>query len=321
MRSIVFIVMSLLWATTARAADIGVGYLELAPGPRFAAAEQAARESRPPLHLVREQEESAALLIERFDYFVAQGLHWFLLDLPSDSVAELSYALRDRDVMLFNMSAEADVLRGAACQRNLFDIGPSRAMRVDALAQFLRARKWNRVLLLEGPSPEDEVVAIAFRRAAKRYGVKIAAHREFDANSRDPKAPAALLAGADYDAIYVSDSEGSFARTLPTTKPLLGSAGFSATPKPEWVAQAAVLAVADTIARGGDAQLQKPDFTFDARRGIPLSFRSWDHQLRQPIDIAADGKVIATAPFAEFAHATNPLDTLGVDRTETRCRY
>lgn len=320
MRSVTLIVVALLWAPAAWSADVGVGYLELSPGPSFAAAEQAARETHPPLHLVREQAESAALLIERFDSFVARGLHWFLLDLPSESVAELAYALRDRDVMLFNMSGEADVLRGGACRRNLFNVGPSRAMMVDALAQFLRARGWNRVLVLEGPLPEDEVEAIAFRQAAKKYGVKIAAYAKFDARSRDSQAMAALLDGVDYDAIYVSDSEGSIA-ALPTTKPLLGSAGFTAAPKPEWVAQAAILAVADAIARGGDTQLLEPGFTFDARRGPPLSFRSWDHQLRQPMDISADGKVVATAPFPEFAHANNPLDTLGVDRTETRCRF
>ncbi len=321
MRSVVLIALALLWAPAARSADIDVGYLALRPSPLFEAAEQAAREAHPPLHLVREQDESAALLIERFDQFVARGLHWFLLDMPSDSVAELAYALRDRDVMLFNMAGDADVLRGGACRRNLFNVGPSRAMLVDALAQFLRARSWNGVLVLEGPLPEDEVEAIAFRQAAKQYGVKIAAHLRFDAKSREPKAMASLLDGVDYDAIYVSDSEGSFAAALPTTKPLLGAAGFTATPKPESVAQAAVLAVAETIARGGDEQLLKPGFTFDGRRGTPLSFRSWDHQLRQPLDISIEGRVVATAPFPEFAPATNPLDSLGADRNATRCRF
>ncbi|HKG86072.1 MAG TPA: ABC transporter substrate-binding protein, partial [Beijerinckiaceae bacterium] len=51
------------------------------------------------------------------------------------------------------------------------------------------------------------------------------------------------------------------------------------------------------------------------------SFRSWDHQLRQPILIAQPAAMVSVAPEAGFLHQRTPLDTLGTDQPESACRF
>jgi ABC transporter substrate binding protein (PQQ-dependent alcohol dehydrogenase system) len=54
---------------------------------------------------------------------------------------------------------------------------------------------------------------------------------------------------------------------------------------------------------------------------VPLSFRRWDRQLRQPVLLAADRSLVAVAPIEGYLHPRNELDTLGVDEAETKCRF
>lgn len=62
-----------------------------------------------------------------------------------------------------------------------------------------------------------------------------------------------------------------------------------------------------------------PDFELAAFKGQAVSFRDWDHQLRQPVLLAADNVVVSVSPQAEYVHQFSPLDTLGADRPETQC--
>ncbi len=56
-----------------------------------------------------------------------------------------------------------------------------------------------------------------------------------------------------------------------------------------------------------------------AFKGQALSFRDWDHQLRQPILLAAGDIVASVSPQEGFVHQVSPLDTLGTDRAESEC--
>ena len=89
-------------------------------------------------------------------------------------------------------------------------------MLADALAQFLLARKWPNVLVLRGPLPEDKENADAFAHAAKRFGLSVAATRDFivsnDPRHRDQDNIALLTGDASYDVVYIADSDGNFAR-------------------------------------------------------------------------------------------------------------
>jgi len=94
----------------------------------------------------------------------------------------------------------------------------------------------------------------------------------------------------------------------------------------DWAAWAAVRATIEAVARTRSqdvatlrAFMESADFSLDLYKGAPGSFREWDGQLRQPILLALHNAVAARAPFDEFLHQTNTLDTLGTDRPEAAC--
>ena len=389
-RVLVAVAMSCALSLAARAAPLGhevtVGYLQVADDPRYddkegpaettitvgrpvAGAEMAVDEvnidaatSGRTYRLDKEEADSGDGLAAKIDAMAAKGLHWFLIDAPDEAMATLAKAERGRDMVLFNVSAPGDALRGAACQPELLDVIPSRAMLTDALAQFLVARKWPNVLVLRGPLPEDKADAEAFAHAAKRFGLRIVDTRDFivsnDPRHRDQDNVALLTGDASYDVVYVADSDGTFARALPYAtihpRPVIGATGLVPTAwswtwerygapqvshrfrkragrdmtATDWAAWIAVRALDDALREShaattaaADKYLLGPAMNIDGAKGPPLSFRAWDHQLRQPILLTTPDAVIADAPMPGFLHQTNVLDTLGYDAPETQCKF
>jgi ABC transporter substrate binding protein (PQQ-dependent alcohol dehydrogenase system) len=66
--------------------------------------------------------------------------------------------------------------------------------------------------------------------------------------------------------------------------------------------------------------LKGPDFSIAAFKGQRLTLRDWNLQLRQPILLADGRMVISVSPQEGFLHQVSELDTLGVDRPESKCR-
>lgn len=169
-----------------------------------------------------------------------------------------------------------------------------------------------------------------------------------------------LTQGVSYDVVVVADVEGEFGRQLPyrtvLPRPVVGTHGlvpvawhwaFERHGAPqlnqrferqisggrrmtdvEFAAWAGIklLLEAHTRARSTDPEkvrvaLLDQDLTLDVYKGNPASFRTWDHQLRQPILLATTDAVIARAPVERFLHQRNVLDTLGVDQPESACRF
>jgi ABC transporter substrate binding protein (PQQ-dependent alcohol dehydrogenase system) len=62
------------------------------------------------------------------------------------------------------------------------------------------------------------------------------------------------------------------------------------------------------------------DFSVAAFKGQRLTLRDWNLQLRQPILLADGRMVVSVSPQEGFLHQTSELDTLGVDRPETKCK-
>jgi hypothetical protein len=64
--------------------------------------------------------------------------------------------------------------------------------------------------------------------------------------------------------------------------------------------------------------LERETTRFDGHKGQPLSFRRWDHQLRQPLYARTP------AGFVDLPQATEPvngpLDRLGVSSKASQCR-
>ena len=67
-------------------------------------------------------------------------------------------------------------------------------------------------------------------------------------------------------------------------------------------------------------ELRDPDFGVAAYKGVRLTLRDWNQQLRQPIFLADGRGVVSVSPQPGFLHQVTELDTLGMDRPETRCR-
>lgn len=68
------------------------------------------------------------------------------------------------------------------------------------------------------------------------------------------------------------------------------------------------------------ADLKKPDFGVAAYKGQLLTLRDWDLQLRQPILLSDGRTVVSVSPQPGFLHQVTELDTLGVDRPESKCK-
>src|SRR5271165_426959 len=66
--------------------------------------------------------------------------------------------------------------------------------------------------------------------------------------------------------------------------------------------------------------IKGPDFSIAAFKGQPLTLRDWNLQLRQPILLADGRMVVSVSPQEGFLHQVSELDTLGVDRPETKCK-
>ena len=211
-------------------------------GRLTAAAEMAAADSAVQLSLnndslvVREATaRTPADLPGVFSQLKADRVRYWLLDLPPDAVVQ-AVAAAGNMALLFNASASSDTLRGSACAAQLFHTAPSDGMLSDALAQYLAARNWRNVLLLQGPEPADQGLGEAWQRSAKRYGLRIGTQRPFklsgDPRERDLANPRLLTSDRNHDVVAVLDSDGEFARTLPYAtqqpRPVVGSNGLMA---------------------------------------------------------------------------------------------
>ncbi|MSO70725.1 MAG: amino acid ABC transporter substrate-binding protein [Alphaproteobacteria bacterium] len=161
----------------------------------------------------------------------------------------------------------------------------------------------------------------------------------------------------DYDVVIVIDTDGEFARYVPFNvskpRPVVGSAGlitdawhwawerqgapqlnsrFERLHKRrmtgyDWGAWVAVRALGQGILRTKSVDWQKvaahirsDEMKLDSVKGAVATFRPWDGQLRQPLLAVTDNAEIERLPMRGFAHATNDLDTLGIDKLETQCR-
>lgn len=300
--------------------------------------------------------DALALVIQRW---VESGIHFVVADLPADALLWLADAISDLPVTLFNISAPEDGLRGEQCRANVIHVIPSNRMLSDATVQFLTERRWSDILVLRGPADEDHEKVAALVRSADAFGARIVDIRDFANDPRNATTTnvALLTAGEDYDVVFVADAGGAFAATVPyrtnDPRPVVGSAGLVAlawhwsweragapqlnarfeylaerrTGPEDWAAWVSVRAVVQAVLRTGStdyqellAYLMSDQMILDGAKGIPLSVRPWDQQLRQPILLATNNNVVERAPLEGFVHPVNDLDTLGVPQSQSACR-
>jgi ABC transporter substrate binding protein (PQQ-dependent alcohol dehydrogenase system) len=68
------------------------------------------------------------------------------------------------------------------------------------------------------------------------------------------------------------------------------------------------------------AFLKSPEFAIAGFKGQRLTIRDWNLQLRQPILLVDGRMVVSISPQEGFLHQVSELDTLGIDRPESKCR-
>jgi ABC transporter substrate binding protein (PQQ-dependent alcohol dehydrogenase system) len=213
----------------------------------------------------------------------------FLLDLPLKAVQALSAAFATEQVILFNVRHGDESLRQEGCAPSLFHTIPSLAMRSDALAQFLAAKRWSRVLVLEGEGEADRAFSAAFQASARKFGLKVVAVHPFvlsnDPRQREQNNIALLTAEPAHDVVFLADDYGEFGRYVPFSthrpRPVVGSEGLvpsawhwawerHGAPQlnqrfdkvagrlmgdEDWAAWAAVRIVVEALARGGSSDV------------------------------------------------------------------
>jgi ABC transporter substrate binding protein (PQQ-dependent alcohol dehydrogenase system) len=160
-----------------------------------------------------------------------------------------------------------------------------------------------------------------------------------------------------YDVLVAADESEVFASYLPyrtwDPRPVAGSAGL--VPKSWDAAQdqwgavqmqnrflklnsrrmtpldmqawTAVRMIGEAVSRVNSSDRKKvfdfltgPDFSIAAFKGQRLTLRDWNLQLRQPILLVDGRMVVSVSPQEGFLHQVSELDTLGVDRPETKCK-
>jgi ABC transporter substrate binding protein (PQQ-dependent alcohol dehydrogenase system) len=161
----------------------------------------------------------------------------------------------------------------------------------------------------------------------------------------------------DYDVLVAADESQVFAGYLPyrtwDPRPVAGSAGLRPVtwdPASEsWggtqlqdrfirmahrlmteldmQAWTACRMIGEAASRGGSTDPAKimqnmkgPEFGVAAYKGQRLTLRDWDWQLRQPILLSDARTVVSISPQPGFLHQVTALDTLGIDRPETKCQ-
>lgn len=283
-----------------------------------------------------------------------------LLDLPEPAFEEV-VASKLESKLFINIRHRDDKWRGAGCAPNLLHTIPSYGMRADAMAQHLRVKGWDRVLLLHGETQEDLIEATAVRKAIVKFGLRLADDRVFELTNnpskRDESNVPLLTGGVRHDVVWIVDNDGEFGRYVPYAtydpRPVVGTEGLTASAwhwtyerhggpqlnqrfrsasdsimQPEdWAAWVAVRSLIEAVTRVGSADpdlvrdyVQSDALSVNLYKGVAGSFRAWDGQLRQPILLATHNAVIGAAPFTQFQHQTNSLDTLGTDGAETDCK-
>lgn len=164
--------------------------------------------------------------------------------------------------------------------------------------------------------------------------------------------------GVKYDVLVVSDEKGEFGEYLSyrtwDPRPVVGTQGLKPTSwhrtheqwgatqiqnrfrreSGRWMTEVdyqswiAVRVIGESITRINNNDLEMvreyllgKNFGLGAYKGVKLSFRNWNGQLRQPILLAAPRSMVSVSPQEGYIHPFSELDTMGKDKPESTCKF
>jgi ABC transporter substrate binding protein (PQQ-dependent alcohol dehydrogenase system) len=172
---------------------------------------------------------------------LAAGEKLIVTDLPAEQLLRIADLPEAEGALIFNGRAEDDVLRTEECRANVFHMIPSRAMKADALAQYLVWKRWTRWFLIHGERPADLAFADALRRAAQKFNGEIVEEREYAYNPASRvtdsghvqvqrQIPVFTQDAAEHDVVLVADESDVFGEYLPyhtwDPRPVVGTQGL-----------------------------------------------------------------------------------------------
>ena len=163
--------------------------------------------------------------------------------------------------------------------------------------------------------------------------------------------------GVNYDVLVVSDEKGEFGEYLPfrtwDPRPVVGTQGLTPTSwhrtheqwgatqmqnrfrrksgrwmtEVDYAAWVAFRVIGEAVTRIKTNDLEKlrnfilsEKFGIGAYKGVKVSFRDWNGQMRQPILLSAPRSMVSVSPQPGYLHPYSELDTLGVDKPESNCK-
>jgi ABC transporter substrate binding protein (PQQ-dependent alcohol dehydrogenase system) len=169
--------------------------------------------------------------------------------------------------------------------------------------------------------------------------------------------PLATQEGGEYDVLVVADENEVFGEYLPyntyAARPVAGTHGLVAMSwhrvleqwgstqiqrrfeqvadrwmeERDYGAWLGVRSIGEAVTRLNSADaaairafLRSSDFEIGGFKGVGLSYRSWNQQMRQPVLIANKRVLVSASPQPGFLHERTPLDSLGYDEPESECR-
>jgi ABC transporter substrate binding protein (PQQ-dependent alcohol dehydrogenase system) len=179
--------------------------------------------------------------VAEFEAALAAGERLFVADLRVEQLLELAPLADEAGALVFNTRAPDDNLRTEVCHESVLHVAPSRAMKADALGQYLVWKQWPDWFLMHGTRPADLAFADAVRRAATRFGAKIVEERGYEfvefARRTDSghaqvqrQMPVLTQDVPDYDVLVVADESDIFGEYLPyrtwDPRPVAGTQGL-----------------------------------------------------------------------------------------------
>ena len=169
---------------------------------------------------------------------IADDINFIVVNLPPSKLKLIADLPQAQKKLLFDVATRDDALRGQQCRDNVLHIQPSRAMRADALAQFMLKKRWKKWFLVTGADENDRLFSKAIKRAAKKFGLKIMAEKTwehtYDARrTAQSDVPVFTQEIDDYDVLVVADEKGVFGEYLDyrtwKPRPIMGTQGLVAT--------------------------------------------------------------------------------------------
>ena len=179
----------------------------------------------------------------------------------------------------------------------------------------------------------------------------------FDLRRTAQKEVPIFTKGVNYDILVVADEKGEFGEYLQyrtwDPKIVAGTQGLKPTAwhrtheqwgatqmqnrfrriSGRWMTEidyfswVGVRVIGEAITRIGNNNVEEiknfllsDSFGIGAYKGVKVSFRNWNGQLRQPILLASPRSMVSISPQEGYLHPKSELDTLGEDEPESTCK-